>query len=102
MNSSKRSKSWKKYHEVDNHFKCCLIAKWIRYSLRNLVVDNSIQHLKVINLLINYFLKIIEEYIIIFKINSCIVCNLYYKSRKLQVMKCFFFHCNGFNLSVNS
>ena len=32
MNSSKRLKTYKKYREIYNHFKRCLIAQWIKYS----------------------------------------------------------------------
>ena len=45
MNSSKRTKTYKKYSETENHLKRCLMAKWIRCLLCNLKVMCSILHL---------------------------------------------------------
>ena len=42
MNSSKRSKTKKKYNKIDNYFKNCFMAEWIKYSHCNLKVDGLI------------------------------------------------------------
>ena len=36
MNSSTKSKIWNKDRKIDNHFKRCFIAQWIKYSHCNL------------------------------------------------------------------
>ena len=45
MNSFKRSKTCKKYREIDNYFKRCLMANWVRCLVCNLEAHGLISHL---------------------------------------------------------
>ena len=47
MNSSQRSKTQKKYREIDKHFKKCLIVEQINYYNSNLKVVSSIPYLSI-------------------------------------------------------
>ena len=57
MNSFKRTKTWKKYREIDDHFMCSFFSGLSHWN-SNLKVDGSIPKLVNYNLLINCFLKI--------------------------------------------